>query len=446
MNKLWIIAFLFNFGTACLFPQNLYNCLTETATIELPFGQFHLNTKQGQYNWGASLNLSGKYSSLIVKSGNLTFSGSASQLSSPALSAAITPFSKVSAAAEHIQTGYQNSESFSKPVSWFAQYSFTAQNQNRILVNGFFSPEEQKGAISLELLWNQTHKTITGQKEEVRKNTWQFSMTAGLFPFTELTAETWFLPQNYYQSGTEPFICFEQSFSTKDFKTVFVENLYLTRYEKPAFTCSNEILWNCQNWSFSLSEYFNYFDQVYSSSQTKLKEVLEIKTNLQHQSKANNITQKQGLTIYSQWDLYNTQHSLGGAAGYSISSKHYSGSLSAVLKATLLPVCDLHIQDFNTKLENTFYLNWCTITLNGSFDLIPPANAKSTITSQKQWTSTQTVNAAIKTRGKLSIKGSISGTFTQKDWKPAKNQLEYSAGLSFSQKWITASITYKDCY
>lgn len=457
MNKIWIIAFLFFWGAPMLHSQSdskafpveffvpdLKENLYVSSSLTLPALQAHVNMKHKNLNWGSTLKLAGKSSALILKAGNLTLSGSASSLTSPSLSPSFTAFTKVSATATSLETGYESSSSFSKPQSFFLQYVYTAPNKNQLLVNGFYSPQENKSCLSLELKWYQTKTTVTKNKTETQKNLWDLSFTAGLFPYNESKNDSWFLTEPYFTKGIQPCFNMQESYSWKNGKTLFSQSLFFTPKGQPAFTFENENLFETGNWSFSLSQYINCFSNVYSANHYKLKETAEIKLNLQHQQKKENSLLKEGLTFFTQFDLYNLQHYFYINPGFEYSSGFYSFALSGNTKITYVPSHGLKPLSYKLKMANDFSFSWCKLSLEADTEFIPPVNSKSILQAQKQWNSNESFSISFSTKGKVSFNTKLNLNLIQKDWNNYGTQINYSAGLSYNSKFFDLSATLKE--
>ena len=157
MRKIWLIAFLFNISMFVLAaeessssPLPLY--LQENAKVnfsvktELLRATVHLMHEK--VSWGTSFTFSGAANKLTIESGNIVLQGSVSNLNNPSLSSTISPFSMANISSLGIISDFENSDSFSKPLSFYTQYSFTNKNKNRFYISGFYTPFNKNFAIS----------------------------------------------------------------------------------------------------------------------------------------------------------------------------------------------------------------------------------------------------------------------------------------------------------
>ena len=462
MRKIWLIAFLFNISMFVLAaeessssPLPLY--LQKNAKVnfsvktELLRATVHLMHEK--VSWGTSFTFSGAANKLTIESGNIVLQGSVSNLNNPSLSSTISPFSMANISSLGIISDFENSDSFSKPLSFYTQYSFTNKNKNRFYISGFFTPFNKNFAISNGFTWNINNVIQTKDKTVVNKTTYNLFLTAGFFSYDELKNDSWFLSQQLYSKGFQPAISLEANMAKEKVKTLFNVNLYFSPFGNALFTFRNENEFKIKNTSLNISEYFNFgsfnnntkFHTFFSTNGNKLKEEIQIKINLQNESKTKlNNSLKKGITLYSDFDLFNTQHIFKTSLGLSLKNKKVTNSFFSNMNFSYKPDTALCFNDFNIKYGLSFIIKSISISTDMNFTFYPPENLFIKNQSEKNWKNEQSISLGIKNSGQFSASSKISATLFENGYEPEKIKIEYSLGLFYKKKWFTGSISLKD--
>lgn len=461
MKKIWLIAFLFNVSFVLLAaedsssPLPLYLQKNMKANFSVKTDLLHANVHliHDKVSWGTSLSFAGTKNAVTMKAGNLAFSGSISNLNTPGLSSTVSPFTMAKTSATGISCDFENSESFSKPLSFFLQYSFTNKNKNKLIFNTLYIPENKTLAISNGYSWNINKVIQTRNDTSIDKTNYNLFLTAGLFPYERLESDSWTLSQPFYQNGFQTAFCLEGSIIKDKIKNLFNINLYFTPYGNPLITLRNENTFKINNTILNISEYFNYgifietekHDIPFSTNENDLKECFQIKLNIQNEAKTkNNNSLKKGFTIFGDFDLYNAEHILKTSYGIRQKIKNITNSISSNFTFSCKPDIALYLDDFNIKYGLSFSINRFSLSSNLNFLFYPPENLFYKNNSENIWDSQQSLSFGIKTSGKFYMSSNISATLIEKQWKAEQMKIEYSMGFYFKEKWFTGSLLLKD--
>ena len=107
---------------------------------------------------------------------------------------------------------------------------------------------------------------------------------------------------------------------------------------------------------------------VTTEKQMVLKEEIQIKINLQNESKTKlNNSLRKGITLYSDFDLFNTQHNFKTSLGLSLKNKKVTNSFFSNMNFSYKPDTALCFNDFNIKYGLSFIIKNISIWSDSGF-------------------------------------------------------------------------------
>lgn len=447
MRKIWLIAFLFYISFLKLIAQenpftsdyfsetDLLNKVSGRIKLEVPYIQAEIFTNQDKIIWEADILLGNKKNALTTKLGNLTFSGSWSNINTPSLSSTITPFGQPNITSSVITANCDNN-SFSKPFAIFSQYSITQINKNNFSINALYIPQNKFFAFSSQLLWYQTKSVITKNENYEKQKQFYMNVSGGLFPYKELTSDSWFLPQKYYAEDVQKVFSLATGLKDEIYKINFDINYYTTPQNCPALTLQNNILFEIQNYTIGTSIFFNPTINFFTPGTNTIQKLFQLKINIQKESKKSNfLTIKQGITFYDKYDFAANTNNMQISSGINLSSKEYSGTISSNIKMIIAD--NFSIDSFNIKMTNNFSKKIINFSINLNTIFLPQNNFS-------YWETQQELTCNVKLKTPVIITGKFSGSLKEKDFSFYSFQIDYGVSASYTKGIFTISLSWKD--
>lgn len=384
--------------------------------INLPYAEarFYHNGEKFNYGFSSSSEKLMKYISSNIKAGTISSSGAISKLNNPLLSASVTPFTATTADVSFITSALAGSSSFSNPLGffWQSQYKNTHSPLQNAVINLFYQPENQKLAFTSGI------KLIPVKKIELSSST-----TAGYFPYKENSSSSWFFKDDfYYPAGQHFCVTFQNAISLWNLKFL----LTFSEYESPlgqfAPTFRLDLRYKKNGYTFTGEAFYNPQNNVLSSSEKKLNELLQFKSSIQKQFTggiAFPVFYKLGVSFYNSYDFKNSQNNIKIGTGFQLSS--ILTSLSLTITSELSDTLD----SLSLQIKNSWYFSHITpgITLTGT---VSPNKDFSEIKSSEKIS----LNINFLTNPHFSTASSLS--FTQKNGESLKNSFTSSVNLRFS--------------
>lgn len=436
MKHIWLIAFLFLAGLGkahcqiSWLPKNLI--LKEK--LDFNYVKFTSAQKTDQNVYGININTGNLSDNFKIDftTGNLSYSGSLSKLNSPSLSSSLSPFYFANCNSSLITSSLPSLSSFSKPISYFAQCNISGRKKSPFTVNTFYVPENNSFAFSIKKDFTKTTKDkslITGLLN-TNKNTFSFSITAGLFPIEGLSDDSWFFKKDYYSSTFIEAAQIQASINLKKFNSLFVLNGYQSPYDDFRYNFRNENLIQLKNTKISFSEFYNYYNDYLTSGKKSVSEVMQIKFGItNHHFTSNKILVKKGFSSFCNLDLYNQEDDIKVCGGLGINGKNYNADFYFTANTGIFPKDSrIILEDITLYNKNYFkYKRW-SFKINESFYFAPSKDFST-------WTTSQNFFVQAEFNSPLSCSAGLNVELKQKNWKDNKINFQVSTNIIFHPKW-----------
>lgn len=436
MKKLWLIALFFNVTSFC-FAKNPFSFATGQS---VSCNYVNLQSFQTKDSWNFGIAISSdnlfKKSKIIIKSGNLSVSGSISRLNNPCFSSSISPFSIIQTKTSKIEANFSGSNSFSKPISYFMEYIYSDKKKifNQFYFNFLFIPKD-----SISFSTNLDFKFTKNISVSVL-------FASGLFIYKNLSSSSWYLDKNYYKNGIQSASLFQSEIKINNLKALFSMNLYETPFGKFEPTYKIESNYNINHWIFNLGVFYCPNDLI-SSAQKNISSQLQLKTGINYSfikidSQKNSpspVLFKIGTNIYSK---IQEQSEIKIKPGFSITKNTNNFICNAGIIFFInkgLYIQENKISSLKTKIDSisfsisdSFFINSVKIKLGTNINF---ENDKNNL-SEKLIAS---MSFNIKKTSSLLGTISFSTQFFQTDLKYQKNENNINFSIKYKWNWLCLS-------
>lgn len=412
--------------------------LIESAKIIVPFVEARgsvmftnplmpVDFTNAKWNYGAAFSSQKLFPKLKLNLlvGNLSTSGSLSKLNSPALSSLTSPFCS-SVRTSTLEVSLPQYNSFSSNQS----YSFEAA----------IKPQKVFKQISLSIIYKtQTEeeiKDVLTASAQIKMSPWKKTelsvcSTGGIYPYKKKNVTTWFSDELFYHEGEHFCINNQLFFNSPHFSSLFIHSIYQSPFGDSLFTYRSENQIKLEHFTFNLHSFYNPHDELVTSSDKKLKPLLQVCGGIQYKTFIHSRVPFQIITgINSQGDfnLAEKNHTFKTAVGVKYSSSDFSGSLSSIINTNL----ENQTEGIKTVLtggsiesSNSFYINDFTTSANAKFSFTQDSK-------QKKWTYSEKLGINFEyemQNNKVSFTNKNSITFTQKPGD-VKNKIGFTSSLT----------------
>ena len=431
MKNIRLIAFLFWFsiawcGALCINAQS--NEFTGSIKLHVPYVEVRgsVNDKL-KWNYGISLSTQKLFPKLqfTAKAGNLSASGSLSKLNSPALSSSVSAFSPASLRTSALEVSLPQYESFSSVQGYSFFADLKPDNMLKQITLGIFYKDEK------ELKNDCVTASARLRLVPVKKIELTFCSTAGFYPYKKKNITTWFTQEQYYREGNH--ICYNNqlSFMCPNFSTLFIMSTYQSPFGNFVNTWRSENLLKINQFSFTLNGFYNPNEEVITSSDKKLKPLLQTSLGGQYSF----LTQTKipvkittGINTLLELNLSEQNHILKSCFGIRYSSNNFNGLFEINSSFKLVEEQEGINATFTSgaiENSNTFYINDFTTSLSQKFTFTPDAK-------KTKWTFSQKLGLQMEyemPRGIMSFSNNNQITFTQKT-DDSKNKIAFTSTLT----------------
>lgn len=389
---------------------------TSGGKVKIPYIEVRYYQNGEKYNYGFatdSENLMKNFSA-TVKAGTLSFSSSISRLNNPLLSASATPFSTTTADVLFINSALAGSSSFSNPLGffWQSQYKNSRSFLQNALVNLFYQPENQKFAFSTGIKFN-----------PAKKFEFSTSFTAGYFPYNENSSSSWFFKDDFYYRGGQHFcMMLQNAISLHNLKLLLTFSEYESPFGHFAPIFRLDLRYKKRGYTFTGEAFYNPENNLLSSSEKKINELLQFKSAIQKQftgGKTFPLFYKFGISFYDSYDISKSQNNSKISTGFQVSSILMSFTITAASEFSDT------LDSLALQIKNSWYLADITpgITINGT---ISPNQNFSVIKSSEKIS----IYIGFLSNPHFSTTNSLS--FNQNNGESSKNSFTSSINLRFS--------------
>lgn len=381
---------------------------------------------QNEFNYGINLN-TGKYlkdASAFLKIGNLSYGGSLSRLSSPAISSSVTGFSTASTSASCITSSLPSYSSFSNDLG----FSLQGNLQKGILKNGkasiLFTPE-QKFAASVY------------SKIQLFKGFYlNASIAGGIFSYDSSSVTT----KNgkiKYDGGNHFCNLIQLGISNDFFYTLFNFGLFQNPIEKTKtdFSFRSESKLKFKKSVLNLFLFYNPNEYILSSSGTKNYGNFRGKITFQQTIPTSFFYIKTGFGTYSAIVQNDDEIPLKLSASVRLVNAFTTINFSfgtdfLFYKNNHEKQTDNKFERFYFTIKNSWYFDYISPSLTASFNFYPDENFEKYKCIQKI-----TISASIPTLIKLKLNSSLS--LTEKGGEFSKRVIDCYMTLKFSSRHFT---------
>ena len=439
MKYIRLIAFLFAFGLFCAVPLCLNAQQVEgiaSAKINVPFVEARASLRDDlKWNYGVSLSTQKLFPRLTfsLKAGNLSAGGSLSKLNSPALSSSISAFGSSSLRTYTLEVTLPQYESFSEVQGYFFEAGFKPDKIiKQITINGFYKDNKKNEENSFTA--SARIKISPAKKTEL-----SFCSTAGVYPYKKKNLTSWFTNERFYNQGKH--VCFnnQASVSFGGFSSLFILGTYQSPFGDFVNTWRSENLIKLKHFTFSFNGFYNPNTEVITSSDKKLKPLLQLSGGGQYDF----ITETKlplrittGINTLIDINLAEKNHTFKSALGIRYSAADFSGLVGINISMKLMNNNDGINTDFESgslETSNNFYINDFTPAVTTKFTFTPDAK-------KTKWTFSQKFGLKLVydvPSGTVSFSNNNQITFTQKT-DESKNRIAFTSSLS-------ATIQFRFC-
>ena len=401
--------------------------IVNSLKLNIPFFEFRGSAgAENKWNYGVSFSSKKLYPKACIelKTGNLSSSGSLSKLNSPALSSSVSPFLYSSLRTSSFEVSLPQYNSFSNPQSYFVQT--------------VFKPNQVFKQVSLSAFYKDSGKDSGAFTScfEIKFAPWKkaelsYCITGGLYPYKSKEVTSWFYEEKYYKDGKH--LCFNNQFSVVagNFSSLFIMSCYQSPFGEFENTWRLENLLKLKDFSFSLNTFYNPNNLLITSSDKKLKPLLQVSGGGQYKTLAGThipLSLIAGINTLAELNLSENNHSVKTAAGIRYSSLDFSGSLSTVINLKLTDnqgEINASFTGGSVDFSNSFYINDFTPGISGKFTFTPDSK-------KENWTFTEKIgiNFEYQTGAeKISFSNKNQITFTQKTGN-LKNKIAFTSSLT----------------
>ncbi len=413
------------------FKVELYGDSQQNAGSRIisPFTELRLSSKPGKNSYGVLLNTEKLINQfpLVIKYGNLSYSGSLSRLNSPELSKGSSPFSLPMLSTSGLSANLPGYTSYSNPESAFVQLKMKGlfKSSLSLTMNMAVSPENSQPFFSVLL----SDKLLSNQ---LCLNT---SFTAGKFFYDENKSSAWLLESPYYAAGQHFCALFQfsaaykQKASGNSLQSASMAAVYESPFGPYTALYRTDLKYTIKNTELYSSAFLNAFQDTLTSSGKKLDPSAQLKAGIVTKKpfllKGSSLYfLKLGANAYSRINLTKNEHALRVNTGIQLYSDLTSISFSISTDSKMLspspesPPQSLEKDGTAFQIKNTWYLEKIntgfTINIEENKYKIG-LNCSGNSSGKKQ-----------KLKGKLS--GTTSFSFSVKDQKLADKK--FSAALN----------------
>ena len=446
MKNIQLIAFLFGAGLICGMPLCV-NAQAKTPAVSLrsdydiskqefigsaklvvPFAEVRgAYTNKSKWNYGASLSSQKLFPKieLNLKAGNLSSSGSLSKLNSPGLSSLTSPFASTIRPST-LQVSLPQYDSFSAKQSYSLEAAIKPSKLiKQINLVMFYKTQDEQDNMGA-LTASAQIKASPWKKTELSLCT-----TGGIYPYKKKNVTTWFTDELFYHDGEHFCINNQLFFNSSHFSSLFIHSIYQSPFGDFLYTWRSENQIKLEHFTFNLSSFYNPNDEVITSSDKKLKPLLQVCSGIQYKTFMQTrlpVLITTGINSQGDFNLAEKNHTLKTTAGVKYSASDFSGVLCAGINTSL----ENQTEGFKTvftggsvESSNSFYIN----------DFTPSATAKFSFTQdskQKKWTYSEKLGINFEyepQNNKVSFTNKNAITFTQKQGE-LKNKIEFTSSLT----------------
>ena len=439
MKYIRLIAFLFWSaiawcGALCLNAQEKE--FVASAKINVPFVEARASLRDDlKWNYGVALSTQKLFPrlSFSLKAGNLSVAGSLSKLNSPALSSSISAFSSSSLRTTALEVSLPQYESFPDVQGYYFEALFTPNNIfKQITVNCFYKDDKKNDESSFTA--STRIKITPAKKTEI-----SFSSTAGVYPYKKKNVSSWFMQESFYNQGKHVCLNNQVSVILGGFSSLFILGTYQSPFGDFVNIWRIENLLKLKHFSFTLNGFYNSNNEVVTSSDKKLKPLLQLSGGGQYDF----ITETKlplkittGINTLIDINLAEKNHTLKSALGIRYSAADFSGLVGIDISMKLMNNNDGINTDFESgslETSNNFYINDFTPAVTTKFTFTPDAK-------KTKWTFSQKFGLKLVydvPSGTVSFSNNNQITFTQKT-DESKNKIAFTSSLS-------ATIQFRFC-
>lgn len=365
----WFFYFSFSlFFCGKIFSQNfLCENGVANAKLEFPFLELSASYKKDDFNFGASL-FSDKFWKNFpcsVKVGTLSYS---SPLKNPSLSTA-SAFSSVKKKATGFSARIPGYSNFPDGISYFAQlgFSFPKRNLKSANVNFFYNQKTKflVFASFFEFLL-------------LKKVNFSYSFVFNSFCFEDLTFSSWYNEKSVF-FHQDRLLCFSNQFvlSTKKFTTASSIFFYESPFKKIQFVCKTENQLKLNHFAFTFYAFYNPNKNLFTSSQTFIDEILQIKSGIQYNFMLRTkipVFIKNGICGILNYDFSTQNHNLKIAFGNQFnmlnSTLYFLGTYSAKIENSYSNY-DFSFTKFSFSVKNSWNFEKISFLVGGTYNFSP---------------------------------------------------------------------------
>ena len=435
MKNIQLIAFLFGLGLIPGAAQGIFaqsfdfskEEFTISSKVNLPFLEIRGAVKPS-LDWNYGLSFSSKKLTpkvpVTIKIGNLYGGGSLSKLNSPALYSSLSPFTSSSVKAGGLDVSLPQYNNFSYPQSYYFDIAIKPEIFVKQINFGLFYKDNKDSGSSITT--SAGVKIAPGKKIDL-----SYYFTGGLYPYKKNGFTTWFSQERFYKEGKH--LCFNNqlSFSAGGFSSLLIASTYQSPFGDFLNTWRVENVLKLKHFTFNLNCFYNPNEKVITSSDKKLKPLLQINGGGQY--KCITGTKKPvsvilGINTLGEVNLLEKTHSLKNTAGIQYSGSVFSGKIATDINFKLTEETEgikAIFSDGAIEASNSFYFNNLTSALTGKFTFTPDAK-------KTKWTFTEKAGISFEyenSGGNISFTNKNQISFTQKTGE-SKNKISFTSTLS----------------